>query len=258
MKAQNILIFLSLKYKGDWDDIYHAISTHEKLDLLEVEQEVSKLSCKCVTLIDNDYPTILKRYHKPPFVLFYYGDLSLLNNSRKILAIVGPRKCSTYSANAVRRFIPELARENIIISGLALGIDTIAHEETIKLGGKTIAVLGSGIDFCYPKSNVLLYEKIKNEHLLISEYPGTVEPDSEHFPFRNRIIASLCWGVFVPESNQRSGTSATITHAIYQGKEIMCLPYPYDKASYNNQLIKDGATLVETSEQIIEQRPKHV
>lgn len=258
LKARNILIFLSLKYQGDWDRIYGAISAREKLDLAEVDKTVDELPYKSVTIIDPEYPDILKRYHKPPFVLFYYGDLSLLKDSQKIIAVVGSRKCSSYGENATRSIVSKLASENIIISGLALGIDTIAHEEAIKANGKTIAVLGSGIDFCYPKSNLLLYEKIKDEHLMISEYPNDVSPNSEHFPFRNRIISALSWGVLVPESYEKSGTSATITHAIYQGKEVMCVPFPYNKESYNNRLIKDGATLVETSEQVLEQRPNHL
>ncbi|MFA7385104.1 MAG: DNA-processing protein DprA [Bacilli bacterium] len=258
MKARNILIFLSLKYQGDWDLIYSAISAREKLDLNEVDQAIEKLPYQCLTLLDSQYPEILKRYHKPPFVLFYYGDISLLADSRQILAVVGSRKCSSYGQKATKSLVFSLASTQTIISGLALGIDTIAHEAAITAKGKTIAVLGSGIDYCYPKSNLLLYEKIKNHHLIISEYPDEVPPNSDHFPFRNRIISALSWGVLVPESKEKSGTSVTITHAIYQGKEVMCVPFPYDEDSYNNRLIKDGATLVESAEQVLDQRPNHL
>ncbi|MFA5503054.1 MAG: DNA-processing protein DprA, partial [Bacilli bacterium] len=177
MKARNILIFLSLKYQGDWDLIYSAISAREKLDLNEVDQAIEKLPYQCLTLLDSQYPEILKRYHKPPFVLFYYGDISLLADSRQILAVVGSRKCSSYGQKATKSLVFSLASTQTIISGLALGIDTIAHEAAITAKGKTIAVLGSGIDYCYPKSNLLLYEKIKNHHLIISEYPDEVPPN---------------------------------------------------------------------------------
>lgn len=258
LTPRNVLIFLSTKYKGDWDLIYKAISSKEKLLEEEVNQVVNNMKCYATTLIDEDYPEILKRYHRPPFVIFYYGDLSLIRDSKNILAVVGSRKSTSYGEKATRHFVSSLAKENIIISGLALGIDTIAHNEAIKNNGKTIAVLGSGIDYCYPKSNILLYEKIKNEHLLISEYPGEVPPSSEHFPFRNRLISGLAWGVFVPEAYERSGTSITVGHAVYQGKEVMCLPHEYDKKSYNNRLIKEGAVLVEGPEQVLEQRPNHL
>lgn len=258
LTPNNVLIFLATKYEGDWDLIYKAISNKEKLIDEEVDEVIRNMKCQAITLIDDDYPEILKRYHKPPFVIFYYGDLSLLRDSRSILAVVGSRKSSGYGEKATRHFVSALAKDNTIISGLAVGIDTIAHNEAIKNNGKTIAVLGSGIDYCYPRSNILLYEKIKNEHLIISEYPGDVPPSSEHFPFRNRLISGLAWGVFVPEAYEKSGTCITIGHAVYQGKEVMCIPYEYDKRSYNNRLIKEGAVLVESPEQVIEQRPNHL
>ena len=227
LEGRNLLLYLSIKYEGDWDKIYCAIKAKEKISKEEVEEVVSTNKTPFITIIDDEYPDALKNIYKPPFVLFYYGDLSLLNNSNSFLAI---------------------------ISGLAIGIDTCAHKSILKNGGKTIAVLGCGIDYIYPKENQDLYQTIKQSNLLISEYPSFIKPNSEHFPIRNRIITGLADQIFVPEVHFKSGTMISISHAISQGKDIMILPQPIDNGTCNNRLIRDGALLIESGADILDEK----
>ena len=141
----------------------------------------------------------------------------------------------------------------VICSGMANGIDTCAHNACIDSNGKTIAVLGCGIDYIYPKSNKNLYETIKKDHLLISEFPFDEAPKPEYFPIRNRIITGLCWGLFVPEVKTKSGTLVSIAHALNQNKEIFILPQPAKNNTFNNRIIRDGAILIESCEDILEE-----
>ena len=191
LEGRNLLLYLSIKYEGDWDKIYFAIKAKEKISKEEVEEAVSTNKTPFITIIDDEYPDALKNIYKPPFVLFYYGDLSLLDNSNSFLAVVGSRNCYKENCDALNKIISELNNEYIIISGLAIGIDTCAHKSILRNGGKTIAVLGCGIDYIYPKENQDLYQTIKQSNLLISEYPSLIKPNSEHFPIRNRIITYL-------------------------------------------------------------------
>jgi DNA processing protein len=138
------------------------------------------------------------------------------------------------------------------VSGLARGIDTMAHQTTVNFHGKTIAVLGSGIDRCYPDENQAIYEIMKKEHLVVSEYPNQTEPHKDHFPWRNRIIAGLAQALFVAEAKKRSGTLITVGYALYLGKDVYVLPHLATTDNSTNRLIKDGAILVESAHDILE------
>ena len=186
-------------------------------------------------------------------MLFYYGDISWTHIPKyRPIAVIGSRKCSEYGVNATRKIVSEIADEFPILSGLALGIDAIAAEETIKAGGKTIAVIGSGLDICYPSENKELYKVIKENHLLISEYPDGTPPNPDSFPMRNRIIAGLADTVIVTEAGFRSGTSITVNFALMEGKNILCVPYPLNSESTCNRLIKEGAFMVENGQDVRE------
>ncbi|MCF0117799.1 MAG: DNA-protecting protein DprA [Bacilli bacterium] len=250
VKGRDCLLYMSIKYNGDWDKIFHAMQEKEKVDFDQFEKYKADLKCKYITILDEDYPDILKQINKPPFVLFYYGDINLLK-TRKI-CVVGSRKYSDYGKRQCEYFIDKIASEATVVSGLASGIDSIAHQACINAGGKTIAVLGSGIDNCYPVSNKILYEVIKNHHLVLSEYPSLVEPDKRNFPARNRIVAGISDLTFVIEGKEKSGTLITVAYSLEQGKDVCCLPRNVDEYSVCNKLIKDGAYLVETPEDILE------
>jgi DNA processing protein len=206
-----------------------------------------------VTIIDEQYPEALKKIYKPPFVLFYYGDLGLAHVNEKAIAVIGSRSPSPYGLSMTQTITQSLIEEGMmIVSGLAYGIDIEAHRAAIAKQGKTIAILGSGIDVCYPKEHLTTYKTIKEQHLLMSEYPHDTAPNKEHFPWRNRLIAGLARGVFVAEAKKRSGTLITVGYALYLGKDVYVLPHHANTDNSTNQLIKDGAILVESGQDIIE------
>lgn len=257
MNANEILLYLAIKNDGNWDKIYHDILLKANINEEEYEPLKASIKSKYVTLLDDDYPTVLKSMVKPPFVLFYYGDLSILTNYNKFLAIIGSRNYSKYGRMMTFSIIEELDEDIVIISGLARGIDSFAHESAISNNHKTIAVLGSGIDVCYPAQSQELYDVIKKDHLLISEYPNNVEPVPDNFPIRNRIIAGLSQAVLVTEADKRSGTSITVNYALASGRDVFAVPHLAHKCSLCNLLIKDGAKLVEHGEDINDEFNKY-
>ena len=158
LTAREVILYLSIKYNGNWSDIFNAVRKKERIDLEEYEKITNNISCSYVTILDADYPNSLKSVYRPPFVLFYYGDLSLIN--KQTIGVIGPRENTKYAKENCESIVNELSSKLVIVSGLAKGIDSIAHQACVNAGGKTIAVLGSGIDNCYPKENLLLYNII--------------------------------------------------------------------------------------------------
>lgn len=253
LKGRDIIIFLAMKYAGDWNRIYQAIKEKEHVDSDVVHQTLLTLRCQVLTIIDEEYPEALKKIYKPPFVLFYYGHLDLLQRTPRSLAVIGSRKASAYGIEMTQMITRALIEEGVlIVSGLARGIDTRAHQTTVDHLGKTIAVLGSGIDRCYPDENKVLYDTLKKDHLVVSEYPNDTEPHKDHFPWRNRIIAGLAQALFVAEAKKRSGTLITVGYALYLGKDVYVLPHLATTDNSTNRLIKDGAILVESAHDILE------
>lgn len=250
---KEIILYFSLKYNGDFMCIYDALTKKEKVDEELKKELLSKLKCSYTTIFDDDYPALLKEINCPPFVLYYYGDLSLVNNDT--LAMVGMRECSEYGKNTALSLSGELVKEGFtIVSGMALGIDTYAHIGAIEAKGRTIAVLGSGIDYCYPKRNIKLYNAIKENHLLISEYPFDRVPDKSTFPFRNRIVAGLSDGIIVVEAKRKSGTMITVGYALEQGKDVYAIPSRIGDFDGCNFLIQQGAKLVMDVKDILEEQ----
>jgi DNA processing protein len=253
VRGRDIILYLAMKYAGDWNRIYQAIKEKEIVDESTVQSTILTLRSNVVTIIDDAYPEALKKIYKPPFVLFYYGDLHLLDHPDRLIAVIGSRKASAYGLTMTASISKQLIEEGCtIVSGLAKGIDGQAHESALQHHGKTIAVLGSGIDHCYPYDHKAMYETIKTDHLLLSEYPNDIEPHKHHFPWRNRIIAGLSQGVFVAEAKKRSGTLITVGYALYLGKDVFVLPHLANTDNSTNRLIKDGAILVENGQDILE------
>ena len=190
------------------------------------------------------YPQRLRNIDNPPKQLYCLGNLELLNY-RKNIAIIGSRNCSYYGEQVSKDFSYNLAKENIcIVSGLAKGVDSFAHIGALNAKGKTIAVLGSGLDNIYPKENIKLAESIvKNNGLIISEYPLGTLPLKYHFPERNRIISGLSDSVLVAEARKNSGTNITVNFALEQGKDVFVVPGNiYSKTSDGtNFMILEGA-----------------
>ena len=251
-RMKEVLIYFALKYKGDWKRIYEAINLKEEVEEKSIQEEIAKVKCNIVTIIDENYPKQLKNIYQPPFVLFYYGDLSLLDN-HFILGIVGSREVSDYGKKSCNKIIDEIRKEDVVIlSGLAKGIDSLAHEGAIRNNLKTVAVLGTGIDYCYPKENFYLYREIKKNGLLISEYPYKELVNKNSFALRNRLIAGLSSKIFVPDVQDKSGTIITIRFGLNYGKEILVLPCSIFESMYNNYLIFQGATPILDGKDIFE------
>lgn len=252
LENREILIYLSVKFNGEFSKIFDFFINKQDIDEVEARELIATIKSRVITIFDEDYPDYLKRIYKPPFVLFYYGDISLIKDLTKNVAVIGSRECTDYGVNRTKEIVSKIAQKYHIVSGMARGIDTCAHNACILYKGKTIAVLGSGIDYCYPVSNKKLYEKIKKEHLLISEYPNSVVPNEANFPMRNRLISAFASCLVITEAKHQSGTSITCSIALTEGKDVCCVPYIADKSSLCNELIKQGANLIEDGEDLLE------
>lgn len=254
MEIRDILIYFALKYKGDFDAIYNAIRRKEKIEEKELKKALEELNCQTMTLLDKDYPVYFKALNKPPFVLFYIGDRKLFHHEKK-LSVVGTRKPSSYGKKITKELLDDVLDkvDVVIVSGLALGIDSLAHLCALENKRKTIAILANGIDDYYIKSNYSIYERIKKEGLIISEYPKNTKVNKENFAVRNRLIAAFSPVIFVPEAFNNSGTSLTLNYALDLGKNILCVPRNIDIDSLCNAYIQQGAKLIIKAEDIIEE-----
>lgn len=221
----------------------------------DLNNRLTKENVHITTILDDDYPVKLKNIINPPSILYCKGDINCLNNLS--IGIVGSRKATDYGKFCADKFARELSSLGItIISGLANGIDTIAHKGAIKANGKTIGVIGCGINIIYPQKNKELYNEIENTGgAVITEYPFNMEPVSSNFPCRNRIISGLSCGILVVEAQEKSGTLITVSHAAEQGKEVFSVPGNINSifSVGTNKLIKDGAKLVMSVDDIIEE-----
>ena len=228
--------------------------TNKWIESMDWDLEIKRLQeqkVKVLTILDGAYPQRLKEIYLPPIVLFYRGNLSLVN--QRAVAIVGSRDHSKYARDCIHELIPVLVKDDIVvISGLARGVDTLAHEETLKANGFTIAVIGSGLDMVYPPENSKLYDVIAKRGLILSEYPLQSRPLKFHFPYRNRIIAGLSHGVCVIEAKEKSGSLITSNLALSENREVFAVPGSIFSihSKGTNSLIEAGACLVSSGETI--------
>ncbi|WP_338753985.1 DNA-processing protein DprA [Bacillus sp. FJAT-52991] len=206
-----------------------------------------------IPLYSEKYPELLLQLPQPPWGLYALGDLSLLSSERK-LAIVGARKANEYGVQSIQLLMPKLVEHNcVIVSGLAKGIDTFAHQEAMKLSGRTIAVIAGGFHHLYPAENISLAREMAKYQLVLSEYPPNTRPAKWQFPARNRVISGLSLGTLVIQAGKRSGSLITAYCALEQGREVFCVPGKITDplSEGTNDLINDGAKLVRTSEDIL-------
>lgn len=185
---------------------------------------LKKTQIKEINIGEKEYPKKLLHIYHPPKKLYVLGNERILND--KSISIVGCRDCSEYGRKVSYYFAQEFAKQEIVvISGLARGIDTYAHKGVISQKGKTIAVLGCGLDIVYPLENREIYRQIvQNDGVIITEYPLGTKPLRQNFPARNRIISGLSDGVLVVEAKERSGTLITVEYALEQGKDVYAIP----------------------------------
>jgi DNA processing protein len=222
-----------------------------------VERELSLLKevgGKIVTLRDDAYPKRLKDIYDPPALLYVRGELQ--KEDELAISIVGSRKTSPYGRWITEKISQELARHGVtVVSGMARGIDSLAHWGALSGGGRTIAVLGCGVDVIYPSENRNLFTKIIDRGAILSEFPMGSPPEGGHFPKRNRIISGLSIGVVIVQASMESGSLITASCALEQGREVFAVPGQVgaEGSRGTNQLIKEGAKLVESSEDILEE-----
>ncbi len=224
---------------------------------LEEKQRAEREGVSILPFDHPNYSSFLKEIYNPPLLLYVKGKIENLNLVS--IAIVGTRRASFYGINMATKLSMELAERGInVVSGLARGIDTAAHKGALKARGKTVAVLGCGVDVIYPPENKSVYESIlKNGGSIVSEFPLGTPPLAKNFPLRNRIISGLCLGVVVVEAALRSGSLITARLALEQGREVFAVPGPANNpySHGTHYLIKQGAKLVETASDILEELP---
>jgi DNA processing protein len=251
----------SLESAGLKRESIDAFKSDEPRDRADRELEgLAALGGKVLVLSDPDYPALLRETFDPPIVVYYLGDLpaALL---RPAVAVVGSRRCSTYGRNASEMLGRELAQRGVtVVSGLARGIDAAAHRGALEGWGLTIGVMGTGLDSVYPKENRKLADNIAKHGALLTEFPLGTPPLSQNFPFRNRVLSGLSLGVVVVEAAERSGSLITARMAYEQGRDVFAIPgnITSSKSFGPNYLIKDGAKLVQTWQDVVEEFPIEV
>jgi DNA processing protein len=233
-------------------------------DLAEVDphkelEAARKAGVRVLTALDGDFPELLKAIYDPPLALYVKGDLA---SGRAPVGIVGTRKPTDYGARSSARLVRELVKAGLtVVSGLARGVDTVAHDAAVKSGGRTWAVMGTGLGMVYPAENKKLAERIlESGGALVSEFPMDAGPFAAHFPRRNRIISGLSYATVVIEGDFKSGSLITAKAALEQGREVLALPGPVDSVMSRgpNMLIKNGAAMVEDAADIIAALPPDV
>lgn len=244
-----------IKTAGLSPEIAKSIKNFNKGD--EVNREIELMKEKGIgfsTIGEKDYPPNLLQIHDPPPCLYHKGEINKDNNLA--IAIVGARQATHYGITIAERIAGELAVRGVtIVSGMARGIDTAAHRGALQSGGRTIAVLGSGIDIIYPSENAKLFQEITRNGAVISEFPLSTPPLPRNFPMRNRVISGLSLGTVVIEASIKSGSLITANMALDQGREVFAVPGSINSKTSRgtNKLIKDGAKLVACTDDILEE-----
>ena len=231
--------------------IQEILEQRQKLDPSELYQAFLEAGCGLCALGDPEYPGLLSHIYDPPLLLFYYGRLPEPEDI--CVAMIGSRNFSPYGRQVAEIFSRDLAAQGItVVSGMARGVDSVCHEGALRAGGRTIAVLGSGLDVIYPRGNELLYRHIREQGAVISEFPLGMPALAANFPQRNRIISGLCQAVLVIEASEKSGTMLTVNYALEQGRDVFAIPGPVTSFTSRgtNQLIREGAKMALSAEDI--------
>jgi len=225
-----------------------------EVDVLEEEKRARKYGARIVTQVDEEYPEALKSIHDPPLALYVKGTLDAAD--RHALAVVGSRRCTHYGTQVADRLSFQLAKQGYtVVSGLARGIDAAAHQGALKGGGRTLAVLGTGIDQVYPAEHAGLAEEIIAQGAVLTEFPVGFRPTRQSFPQRNRVVAGLVQGILVAEAARGSGALMTVDFANEFGRQVFAIPGRIDNPSAGgcNELIQNGAKLVTDIDDILEE-----
>lgn len=249
-----------LQVEGVGENLAEAVSSFDVDKVIDQEKKLVELNrVSIITFQDDIYPENLKKIYDPPPVLYMKG--SIVKSDNVAVAIVGTRAPTRYGKLVTEKIASGLTERGvIIISGMASGIDSIAHRSAIVAGGRTIAVFGCGVNMTYPAENINLKEKIKENGAVLSEFPMNAKPERPNFPMRNRIISGLSLGTIVIEAAEKSGALITSDFALEQGKDVFAVPGNINspKSKGTNRLIKMGAKLVENADDVIEEFPYEI
>lgn len=232
MKKEQLLYY-SLKYQGDYFKIKKAIFNQEswrKLNYLG----------NYLSILDKNYPSALKRLKQAPYIIYYYGDLTLLN--KPLVSVVGSSVTTYYGLKLTDIIVRQVTKQQVVVSGLRKGIETRVHLSALK-NGKSIAILAGGINYIYPKDNYDLYQRLKKQHLILSEFPGFSKPTQSTFQAQVRIIVALGESLIVTQAHKYSSCFFSVDQALEQGKSIYSIPYQLDDKSGSgcNYLLELGA-----------------
>lgn len=239
----------------EFGSIDEALKSQPEASLAAADEEIAKAEkagVGIVTCLDTHYPSALKEIYDPPILLYVKGTLP--DDSRLKVAIVGARQCTTYGRMTARAFAQNFAEAGaVVVSGLALGIDTAAHEGALAGKGLTVAVLGGGLNKFYPEDNRKLSEKIAQNGAVITEYPMDMDPSPSYFPVRNRIISGLSRSLVVVEARRRSGSLITVDTALEQGREVFAVPGNIDSvlSEGTNHLIRQGSRMATSAADVL-------
>lgn len=242
MKYREKLANLSYSCGGSWHQITNALLRNEPVRDCHIKEPY-------ITIADEDYPKSLLELEYPPYVLFYRGRKELL--LERCATIVGSRELSAYGERMTRLSAYYLREKYVLVSGLAKGADSLVHACALEKG-RTIGVIGSGLATVYPRTSAGLYARMKQEGLILSEYPAFVPVRKYHFPWRNRILAALGEFIVVTQAAEKSGTMLTVNEALELGRDVYAFPYPFDadEGLGCNQLIAEGAMIMYDIEQL--------
>lgn len=241
------------EYTNSEEIIRKIMSIEKRQEAEKILSKIEKENIRIITLMDKEYPKNLQRIYDKPILLYAKGNIKLLDSLKKI-SIIGSRNCSEYGKIVTQKLSYMLAKKDYtIVSGMAKGIDSYAHKGALTAQGNTIAILGSGVNYIYPEENTRLYNKILEKNgLILSEYGIDTKPIPEYFPARNRIISGISDKILITEASKKSGTMITANFATEQGKTVYAVPGNITSARSEgtNELIKDGAILVNSLEDI--------
>ena len=232
-------------------DAIHGWRDHFPLE--REEARLASLGATFVTCVDPDYPALLREIHDPPIGLYFLGPYRFTD---RCVAIVGSRRCTLYGQATAKKLAAELARLGFcVVSGLARGIDTAAHQGALEVGGRTAAIVGCGLDIIYPPENYDLYRRIAETGAVVSEFPFGRRADRQTFPIRNRVVAGLCEAIIVVETDASGGAMITAKFAADMGRQVFAVPGRIDQPSSRgcHQLIRDGATLLTSVDDVLEE-----
>ena len=255
--AQNVLLASAQELRsvtGVGNQLVDSIQNAGQIDLQEIDSDCREHSIEMLDVGDQSYPNLLKQIHDPPGILYRQG--TLLPQDEVAIAVVGTRHASNYGKSTAERLARGLAMASItVVSGFARGIDVVAHKAAMDAGGRTLAVLGSGLLNIYPAEHVDLALEVRQQGAMLSERPPRAQPTRGAFPQRNRVITGLALGVVVVEAAERSGALISARLAMEQGREVFAVPGRVDSRLSRgcHHLIRDGAKLVETVDDILEE-----